>query len=104
MEVAVSTTNGWLQNILLSYELKVARKISKLKTKSQKLAVEQLHAIATTSREIALERSDRSFRPIREDEVRELLEAADKAELVWLFVFEPNDLMADYIVSIAAVK
>lgn len=73
-----------------------SKKIRSMKEEAKLLAVRQLKAVTITSSEIALEcRHDHSFRLIREDEVHELLEAADAAVDVWLFVFSPNPLLGD---------
>ena len=44
---------------------------------------------------MALENSDWSFSPIPRDNLHELKEAITKARHHWLFVFEPNELLAD---------
>ncbi len=61
----------------------------------QRLITEQLLAVAETTREIALEEPDRTFRPIRDDEVYDLRSAAERAKGVLVFLFKPNDLFSD---------
>ncbi len=58
--------------------------------------------VVVTRGSIAVQRADRSFRFIRGDEVRELFETIGKATGVWLFIFEPNDLLAEKNTGVAS--
>jgi hypothetical protein len=54
-------------------------------------------------RPVAVERNDHSFRLIRADEVHELAEAVEIAPHAWIFIFRPNDLLADTNTVVARV-
>lgn len=73
---------------------RLARKSLALKDKVKTLAAEQLREAIKASRDVAVERLDHSFRPLRKEEAHELVVAAEKARGAWLFVFKPNDLFA----------
>jgi hypothetical protein len=72
-----------------------------LKKEARLLAAEQLRFAIRKSREVAIERSDHSFRHARKDEVHELAESAQNSTGVWLFVFRPNHLLSDTNTSVA---
>lgn len=74
-----------------------------LKEQVKLLAAEQLRKAVIASRDVAVERSDHAFRPMRREEAHELIVAAEKAKGVWLFVFKPNDLLADKNTAVAHV-
>lgn len=59
------------------------------------LAAQQLREAVRASQDVAVERSDHSFRPMRREEAYELVVAAEKATGTWLFVYKSNDLLAD---------
>ena len=66
--------------------------------------VADLTAVAGTSRIIGMESFDRSFRPIRDNEIYELLQAASRATSLWLFIFKPNpDMFGDKQESLAHI-
>lgn len=57
-------------------------------------AVIELRNSIKVLREIAIEKSDHTFRSAQKDELHEIVEAATGSHAVWLFVFEPNDLLS----------
>jgi hypothetical protein len=65
-------------------------------------AQESFHAIAETSRVIAVECGDHSFRPIEDNELYDIKTAISRATGAWLFIFAPNELCADRNEIIAA--
>lgn len=71
------------------------RKMSSLRTEAGMLARAHLREAIERGEEVALQRMDRSFRPLWRQEVHELLEAAESSKNVWFFVFKPNELRAD---------
>ena len=73
----------------------LAGKSLALKDKVRTLAAQQLRKAVKASQDVAVERSDHSFRPMRREEAHELVVAAEKAKAAWLFVFKSNDLLAD---------
>lgn len=44
---------------------------------------------------VAVETRSHHFRDLRDNEKHELLESVERSSSAWLFVFEPNDLLAD---------
>ncbi len=74
---------------------KLARKIIEAGNFARDLAAERVDKVINTNGEIAVECRDRSFRLARGEELYELCMATGKATGVWLFVFQPNDLLAD---------
>jgi hypothetical protein len=74
---------------------KLGKKEEKLKKQALLVSVRQLDAAVHTSSQIAIELPDHRFRLAKPNEMHELLETARKATGVWLFVFKPNDLLAD---------
>lgn len=89
------STSGLRRWWLNTQSRRLARKIILLKDRARAQSVKLLRKAIRLSYHVALERPDRSFRLIRKDEAHELLEAATKARSVWIFVFRPNDLLAD---------
>jgi hypothetical protein len=71
--------------------------ITKRMTPEERLlrAQEFFFTIAETSRVIAVERPDHSFRPIEDNEFYDVKTAISRAAGASLFVFEPNELCAD---------
>ena len=72
-----------------------------LKEKLRMLAAEQLREAISASRDVAVECFDHSFRPMRREEAHELIVATEKAKSAWLFVFKPNDLLANKNTAVA---
>ncbi len=74
------------------------RKALALKYKARNCAVRCLRDIYSDSpdisRDIAVEKRDRTFRPAEWDELSEILACASGSSSAWLFVFAPNDLLA----------
>lgn len=65
-------------------------------------AITELRNSVKTSREIAVEKPDHTFRLAQKDELLELVESAKGSHAVWLFVFEPNDILSDTNKSVAS--
>lgn len=61
----------------------------------QKRAVQCADNALTSSRAVAIERLNHSFRLIRPDEAHEVSEKIRNSKDVWLFVFEPNELLSE---------
>lgn len=74
-----------------------------LREDARVLAADQLCKTLQARREIAVERSDHSFRIAKKDETHELAESAHRSKGVWLFVFQPNNLLADTNTSVASL-
>jgi hypothetical protein len=51
---------------------------------------------------VGIERNDHSYRLIHRNEAYELAESVNRAESAWVFIFKPNDLLADKNEIIAA--
>ena len=81
----------------------LAGKSQRLRTAACILAAEELRNAIQTSAQVTVEQADNRFRPMRRDEAHELLESAAQAKYVWLFIFKPNDLLADSNVPVAAL-
>ena len=92
---AVSRTRGWKKSFLGRRHHRLVRRTLDLKARRARLAALQLRTAIETSRKVAVELPDRSFRPVAPDERHDLLEAAERATDAWIFVFKPNDLLAD---------
>jgi len=90
-------SNGWWKMIVNIRVRRMAWKMSAMRREARGLAVERLRATIGRShaRDIAIECRDHRFRKAHDDELHELLEAALAAKGVWIFAFEPNDLLAD---------
>ena len=73
----------------------VARTRGRAKKVHMHLVLKRLWEIERDPQSIAVEERDHHFRYVRWDEKHELLEAAGKGTSLWLFVFEPNHLLAD---------
>lgn len=70
----------------------------------QRLVLEHLRQSVRSKELIGIERhDDRRFRQLNPDETHELLEAAEAAVSIWVFVFAPNDLFADKNVGITCM-
>lgn len=80
---------------------RLARQQNELRERVKALAVIRLRKAIKNSRDVAVQRFDHRFRLIRGNEKHELIESAAKSKSVWLFVFQPNDLLADTNVSVA---
>lgn len=52
---------------------------------------------------VAVEKADRSFRPVKDSELHELFESIKSRERFWLFAFKPNEILADRNESAGAV-
>ncbi len=74
---------------------RVAGKKQKAREVHKRLVLKRLWEIAWDPQSIAVEKRDHHFRFVREDEKHEILEAVGKGKGLWIFVFEPNDLLAD---------
>ena len=72
-------------------------------TSAQQLAAEWLQKTIEHGGRVAVEVLDHCFRDAKKNELHELLEAARRSKGAWLFVFEPNDLLADSNKSVAHV-
>lgn len=94
LEAALSTAHGWRRK-LLGFRLRCAQRKADARERAKALAVERLRAIAKTSAQIAVGDANRSFRPMSQEEVPDLLDAVRCAKAVWLYVFGPNELLAD---------
>ena len=82
----------WLEN-----------KTTTLPKEREMLAAQQLQLAIKRSERVAVECLDHSFRIAHRNELHELLEAVNKAVNVFLFVFEPNELLSNNNTSLAAV-
>jgi len=72
------------------------RKMRALRGQARSLAVGVLGATVKSSREVAIEDSpDLPLRKATDTELDTLVEKASKASNIFVFVFEPNDLLAD---------
>ncbi len=100
---ALLSASGWRRRWLNFRSRRWAGNILALKEQAANLAAQELEASIQASDQVAVECLDNSFRPARKDELHELCEAARRATGVWLFVFEPNDLLADKNESVARV-
>jgi hypothetical protein len=58
------------------------------------IAIREFRNTVKSAQEIAVENPDHTFRLAEHNELHELVEAATGAYSVWLFVFEPNDLLS----------
>ncbi|MSR70822.1 hypothetical protein EXS62_02165 [Candidatus Kaiserbacteria bacterium] len=74
---------------------RLAGKILEAKRYAKDLAAERVDKVINTGGKIAVECPDRSFRWARGEELYELCLATGKATGVLLFLFQPNDLLAD---------
>lgn len=102
--VTLLITAGKFKQIILAYRYhRLHRKIGRMRERNKFLVIKRLCAIAETSQEIGIECPDRSFRLIRRNETHELLERVWKATSVWIFVFEPNDLLVEKNFSVTSV-
>ncbi len=86
---------NWKREWMNLRSRRLAGKILALKGQAAKRAAQALKAGARLPNQIAVERQDHSFRLARKDELHELCEAAQRATSVWLFIFEPNNLLAE---------
>jgi len=85
----------WQTRRLNSQLQKLAGEIDELKKEVRQLVMHKVNYVARTPGNAALELADHSFRLIRDDERHELCEAVCGAVDFWIFVFEPNELLAD---------
>jgi hypothetical protein len=60
-----------------------------------RMVTQAFRAALKYKRDVCIERADRSFRPVFDNEKHELAEAVSRAVGVWVFVFAPNDIVAD---------
>jgi hypothetical protein len=72
----------------------IAAQREAIKIRARSLVLARIRSLVR-SREIAIERGDHSFRMVRGEELHELMERAERAHGLWLFAFQPNDLLAD---------
>lgn len=76
-----------------------ARRVAGKKRKAgevhKRLVLNRMREIAQDPQSVAVEKRDHHFRFVREDEKHEILEAVGRGKSLWIFVFEPNDLLAD---------
>jgi len=91
----LEATSWWKLRWLDLYSHSLAGRILVLKERGVRLAVQKLNDAVRSQSKVALELSDHSYRFLRDNEVYELGEAAYNASGVWLFVFEPNNLLAE---------
>ncbi len=82
---------------------RLARESLALKDKARALAAQQLRKAVKTSKDVAVELPDYSFRRMRPEEAHELVVAAERAKGVWLVVFKPNNLLAERNVMVACM-
>lgn len=82
----------WLLDIKSRW---LAGKIIALSEEARMLASGYLCEAIRTSHEVAVECDDHSFRSIKGNEAHEIVESASNSRRVWLFVFRPNNLLAD---------
>ena len=96
---------GWFRRRWIDRRTsQLAAKILEAKDEALALATHQLTFAVQASRPIGVERADYSFRPMKAEEARELCEKAVVAKGVWLFIFEPNDLLADSNKMVASLE
>ncbi|MBI3571918.1 hypothetical protein HY091_00065 [Candidatus Kaiserbacteria bacterium] len=82
-----------------------SRKMSALREQAKSLVVGQLGAIVKGSKQVAVEESySAPLRMAKPEELPDLLQTAKNARAVWLFVFKPNDLLADKNESIGSIN
>jgi hypothetical protein len=74
---------------------RVARKVRESRSESLELARAKLTTAVKARRPVAIECDDHSFRLADNNELHELINSAQFATGVWLFMFEPNNLLAD---------
>jgi hypothetical protein len=91
-----SYSAGWLQRKLLNrrHRKLVEQKIS-LRKDCRVATYQYLREAIQTSKEIAIEKSNHRFRMARREELHELYESVASTNSMWLFIFRPNDLLAD---------
>lgn len=89
---------------LASQMQRLMRKQIALHEEAQVLVQKELRRIVRSSRSLAIERSNRSFRPLHSGEAHELMESIVAATGMWLFVFEPNSLLSDENRLIASLR
>ncbi len=93
---------GWFRRWWIDRQTaQLAGKIVDAKGEALILAIRQFAAAVQASKPIGVECLDHSFRPMKPEESHELVEKVEAAKSLWLFVFQPNDLLADSNKSIA---
>ena len=86
---------GWRRKILSFRSGMLLRKVMAMEAQRKEIASKYLAVAAKASRPIAVEIHDHSYRPARRDEIVDLCQATLMTKNAWLFVYEPNDLLAD---------
>ena len=80
-----------------------AYKKKRHQTKLRNYAIWYLQHSKQMNFPVAVEKADRSFRPMKDGERHELLESVKSTESFWLFAFKPNEILADENESAGAV-
>jgi len=94
---AFSKAQGWYRK-WLDYKIsRLAGRSLAIGEEALALAAKQLQLAADLKRPIAFETTRRTptYRPVRADEVHELVEAAKKASGVWLWLYAPAPKLDD---------
>lgn len=92
---ASMSANG-LKQVWLNFQSRYyVNKAYSLRKQAEHLAVQEFITAIRKLNEIAVECVDHSFRHARSNEIHDLCERAQMATGIWLFIFKPNDLLAD---------
>jgi hypothetical protein len=89
-----SSVSKWQKWNLRNQLRKLNRQWSTLRANTCEVARLSCVSALLSKQPVATERADRSFRLARPEELHELQEMALKAKGIWLFIFEPNNLLA----------
>ena len=86
---------NWLEKKYCAFMCdRLAQKLCKLTERKLELALKFFYG-APQNGGVAIEKTDRTFRPALSDEIKGLLKAVESARGVWLFVFGHEELCAD---------
>ncbi|TSC69557.1 MAG: hypothetical protein G01um101456_116 [Parcubacteria group bacterium Gr01-1014_56] len=96
LEKAFFEAKSWWRRKLLDYRARrLVGKVMAMKRKVIRLAIKKLHTVVGHADQVALELHDHRFRHMQPNEAHELLESISNVSNMWIFVFKPNDLLAD---------
>jgi flagellar assembly factor FliW len=94
-------SQGWRRSLINLRSIIIANKKLSLAKQITCTAAHLLAEELRAKRPVAIEEMKRDFRLVQPQEVHELIEAANAANSVYLFVFQPADLLSDRTVSVA---
>jgi hypothetical protein len=94
----------FIHSILINYEVDYVYKELKLLLETLSLyAIDYLNRALKESLSVAVEKDDHSFREVKKEELLDIVQSVKFSKGFWLFVFEPNNLLADKNKNVVSV-